>query len=71
MFSVVLFIASGIVIIAGIGLFVFNYAPYIANFWNSLVSAYDVFTSLVPDFLLPFIGIPLFLAFVGLLIKLL
>lgn len=71
MISILLFIASGIAIIGGIALFIFDVAPQLVSFWDSVRNAYETFTGLLPSCYLPFLLIPLALAGIGLLIKLL
>lgn len=71
MLSVVLFIATAIALIAGVAYFVFTYAPYVIDFFNSIFGAYHILVDALPDWLLPYAMIPLVLAVVGLLIKVL
>ena len=71
MISILLFIGGIVALIAGICLFVFNYAPFISNFFNSITSNYSFFFDLLPSWLLPWALVPLALAGIGLLIKLL
>ena len=71
MTSILIFIASCIAVIAGIGYFIFKYAPMIAEMWNGVVSNIELITAIIPDWLLPYVGIILAICVVGLLIKLL
>lgn len=71
MLSAVLFIASAIAIIVGIAIFVFRYAPFVADLWNNAFDAISNLQNLVPDWLLPFAGVAVALALIGLLVKLL
>lgn len=71
MLSTVLFIAAAVALVAGVAYFVFTYAPYVIEFFNSIVGAYHIMVDSLPDWLLPYAMIPLILAVVGLLIKLL
>ena len=71
MTSILLFIASAVALIGGIAYFVFTYAPIIANFWNSMYEFYTSVVEYFPDWLVPFLAIPILIGLVGLLIKLL
>lgn len=71
MLSAVLFIASAIAIIVGIAIFVHRYAPYVADLWNNAFDAIENIKNLLPDWLLPFAGVAVALALIGLLVKLL
>lgn len=71
MLSVVIAIASAVMLIAGVAYAVFEYAPYVIQFYNSLTTAVSVLSSALPSWLLPFVGISLAFAVLGLLIKLL
>lgn len=71
MISILLGIISCCLLLAGVAYFVFEYAPHIANLWNSVNEILSGLQGYLPDWLVPFVGIALTLAFVGLLIKLL
>lgn len=71
MLSIVLFIATAISLLAGIALFVFDYAPYIADFFNSITQGYIVVVGFFPDFLAPYALVPVAFAIFSLLVKLL
>lgn len=71
MISILLGIISCCLLIAGVAYFVFEYAPHIANLWNSVNESLQGIQAFLPSWLVPFVGIALTLAFVGLLIKLL
>lgn len=71
MLSILMFIASVIAFVGGIVYFVFEYAPVIADFWNNSFDFYYLVVGFFPDWLLPYLAIPLVIGIVGLLIKLL
>lgn len=71
MISILLGIISCCLLLAGVAYFVFEYAPYVANLWNSVSDMLSGLTSFLPSWLVPFAGLALTLAFIGLLIKLL
>lgn len=71
MLSILLFIAGVIALVGGIGLFVFTYAPFIADFFNNISSNYDFIIPVLPDWLAPWAFVPLVVAGVGILVKLL
>lgn len=71
MTSILLFIASAIALVAGIAYFVFTYAPFVINFWNNVVQSFQVITELFPEWLVPYLWIPITLGVIGILIKVL
>lgn len=71
MTSILLFIGSVLALVGGIVYFVFTYAPMIADFWNSSFEMYAQIVEFFPDWLLPYLSIPLLIGLIGLLIKLL
>lgn len=71
MLSTVLKITSILALGGGIALFVFKYEPVISEFWDWIYSNYFAISDTFPDWLLPYIPIPLLLGAIGLLIKLL
>lgn len=71
MISILVFIASVIALIGGVAYFVFEYAPLVADFWNNCFNFYTSLIEYFPDWLLPYLAIPLLIGIVGLLIKLL
>lgn len=71
MTSILIFIATCIAVLAGVGYFVFKYAPLIAQLWNSVIGSIELVTAIIPEWLLPYVGIILAICLVGLLIKLL
>lgn len=70
MTSIVLFIASAIAVIAGVAYAVYNYVPYIVNFWNSILETFETIKEYFPDWILPYLWIPVTLCVIGILIKL-
>ena len=71
MLSLVLIIATGLLVLVGIGYAVYNYLPYITDLAQSVIDAYGDLSALVPDWLAWLLVVPFVIFGVGLLIKLL
>ena len=71
MTSILIFIASCIAVIAGVGYFIYKFAPLIASLFNNAFTSFESIQALIPDWLLPYIGVILLICIVGLLVKLL
>ena len=71
MTSILVFIATCIAVVAGIGYFVYKFGPLIASLFNNAFVAFESIQALIPDWLLPYIGVILLICVVGLLVKLL
>lgn len=69
MLSVVLAIASGVMLLAGVAYLVFTYFPKIVAFINTSLEIINAVSSALPSWLLPFVGISLLVAVIGILIK--
>lgn len=72
MLSTVMELGSIVALIGGVSYFTFQYMPTIIDFWNQLQNTYlPELTSVVPDWVQPFIAMGALFSGVGLLIKLL
>ena len=71
MISILLAIVTGVLLIAGIAYGVFRVFPFLADFWNTTTANLQGLSSFLPSWLVPFVGVALALAFIGLLVKLL
>ena len=69
MLSVLLAIASAVMLVAGVAYLVFTYFPKIINFLNNATEIITALSSALPSWLLPFIGVSLLVAIIGILIK--
>ena len=70
MLSVVISIALVVMIIGGTAYLVFQYVPFIIDFWNTSTNLFEALGQYCPDWLAPFVAIALTLAVIGLLVKL-
>lgn len=69
MFAAILAIVASLVVIAGIAYFFISGTASITEVLDFCRGVYDLITSLVPTWLLPFAAIALGLAIVGIVIK--
>ena len=71
MLSTVLSIGGIVALIGGAVYLVWQYIPYINDFWNQITILYNAYSNLIPDWLAWIIPIVLLVCPIGLLVKLL
>lgn len=71
MLSTTLMIGGIVALIGGAVYLVWQYYPYILDFWNNVTELFYYYSELVPDWLAWTIPITLFVCSIGLLVKLL
>lgn len=70
MFSVILTICTGVLLIAGVAYAVFEFFPYVANLFNQVTEIVSALSSALPSWLLPLATVGIAVAVIGLLVKL-
>lgn len=71
MLTAILAIAGLIIIIAAVAYLGWNYLDYIINAWNWVVESFNALVSTVPAWAFVIVGAALFLAFLGILVRIL
>ena len=71
MVTAILAIAAVILVVAAVAWFAWTYGDYIVTAWNWVLEAFQALLSGVPSWALPFFAAALFVAFLGILVKLL
>lgn len=71
MLSTTLTIGGIVALIGGAVYLVWQYYPYILDFWNNVTELFYYYSELVPDWLAWTIPLTLFVCSIGLLVKLL
>lgn len=71
MIKVILAIAALLIVVAACFWFGWNFSDYVITAWNWVTDAFQALLSGVPDWALPFFAAVLFIAFLGILVKVL
>lgn len=71
MLTAILAIAGLIIIIAAVAYLGWNYLDYIVNAWNWVAESFNALVSTVPAWAFVIVGAALFLAFLGILVRIL
>lgn len=71
MLSAILSIAGLIIIVAAVAFLFWNYIDYVINAWNWVFEAFNALISTVPAWAVVMVVAALFLAFLGILVRIL
>lgn len=71
MISILLGIGALLALVAGVAYVVYQYAPYVIGFFNSITLTAQNLGSFLPSWLAPFVVLALAIAVVGFLVKVL
>lgn len=71
MLTAIISIGAALVIIVAISYFMWTYSDYVITAWYWCVDAYNALIATVPSWAIVIFGAALFLAFLGLLVRLL
>lgn len=71
MVTAILAIAAILLLIGAVAWFIWTYGDYVIIAWNWVLEAFQALLSGVPSWAVPFFAAALFLAFLGILVKLL
>lgn len=71
MLTTVMSIGSIVALIGGAVYLVWQYYPYILDFWNQMIELFNYYSELIPDWLSWVVPVTLLVSSIGLLVKLL